>query len=124
VATAAPPGSDVATGDGARPLLPASPSTLPGDTETGAGAHAADPKQRYEKAARLEATDPAAAIAIYHELARGKSPWAANALFAQARLELDRGHRREAARLLRAYLQRHPGGHNAADARALLDVAE
>ncbi len=132
-ATVAPPGSATAapladagsaTGDEARPSASGSPSTGPGDAETGTGARAADPKQRYEKAARLEATDPAAAIAIYRELARSKSPWAANALFAQARLELDRGHRREAARLLRAYLQRHPGGHNAADARALLDAAE
>ena len=125
---AAPPGN--ATGDGVRPPSSASPSTStspstrPENAEPGTGARAADPKQRYEKAARLEATDPAAAIAIYRELARGKSPWAANALFAQARLELDRGHRPEAARLLRAYLQRHPGGHNAADARALLDVAD
>lgn len=114
-------GSGAGDGDGAPQP---SPATRPGSADPGTASRAADPKDRYEKAARLEATDPAAAIAIYRELARGKSPWAANALFAQARLELDRGHRREAARLLRAYLQRHPGGNNAADARALLDVAE
>ena len=85
------------------------------------GADGDDPKQRYEQAARLEASEPTAAIAIYRELARGKSAWAANALFAQARLELDRGRTREAVLLLRAYLRRYPGGNNAADARALLD---
>lgn len=92
--------------------------------ESGPAVLPADPKQRYEKAARLEATEPLAAIAIYRELARGKSPWAATALFAQARLELDRGNRREATRLLRDYLQRHPSGNNAADARALLDTTK
>lgn len=85
---------------------------------------AVGPKQQYEQAARLEASAPAAAIAIYRELARGNSAWAANALFAQARLELDRGNKREAVRLLRAYLLRFPGGNNAADARALLDATQ
>jgi hypothetical protein len=83
-----------------------------------------DAKQRYEQAARLEASEPAAAIAIYRELARGKSVWAANALFAQARLELDRGRKAEAVRLLETYLRRYPGGNNAADARALLEATE
>jgi FecR protein len=83
---------------------------------------AVDPKQRYEQAAGLEAAEPAAAIAIYRELARGKSAWAANALFAQARLELDRGRTAEAVRLLETYLRRYPGGNNAADARALLEA--
>jgi hypothetical protein len=92
-------------------------------SEPGAPAEpAADPKQRYEQAARLEAAEPAAAIAIYRELARGKGVWAANALFAQARLELDRGRTAEAVRLLDIYLRRYPGGNNAADARALLDA--
>jgi hypothetical protein len=108
----------------ARPARQAAPSTHAESAETGADGREAAPKQRYEKAARLEATEPAAAIAIYRELARGNSAWAANALFAQARLELDRGNRREAGRLLREYLRRHPNGNNAADARALLDAAE
>jgi hypothetical protein len=97
---------------------------IEGEREAGHEAHAMELKRRYEKAAGLEATDPAAAIEIYRELARGKSPWAANALFAQARLELDRGHRAEAVRLLQLYLRRYPDGYNAIDARALLETAE
>jgi hypothetical protein len=96
----------------------ATPEATPEATSEAMG----DPKQRYEQAARLEASEPAAAIAIYRELARGKSAWAANALFAQARLELDRGHTAEAVRLLETYLRRYPGGNNAADARALLEA--
>jgi hypothetical protein len=112
--------------------LPPQPAPSPGDATQVAtprrgarpGEHAADPKQRYEQAARLEASEPAAAIAIYRELARGKDTWAANALFAQARLELDRGRTRAAVRLLETYLRRFPGGNNAADARALLEATE
>src|SRR5690606_241687 len=64
----------------------------------------------FERAARLEAKDPAAALAIYRELARGKGPWAANALYAQARLELEQGRRERARPLLLRYLERHPQG--------------
>lgn len=84
----------------------------------------ASPKERYEQAAAMEAARPGAAIVIYRELARGKSGWAAPALFAQARLELERGQRGPARRLLRAYLQRYPRGINAPDARALLAATE
>ena len=48
-------------------------------------------------------------------LAAGSGPWAANALFAQGRLEGDRGHLPEARRVLSAYLARFPRGRNAAD---------
>jgi hypothetical protein len=43
-----------------------------------------------------------------------------NALFAQARLELERGNRAEGQRLLADYLARYPHGPNARDARRLL----
>ncbi|RMH43732.1 MAG: hypothetical protein D6689_04345 [Deltaproteobacteria bacterium] len=84
-------------------------------------APAPSPRDRYDRAARLEATDPSAAAAIYRDLARGAGPWAANALFAHARLELDRGRPARARELLEAYLRRFPRGANAADARALLE---
>jgi len=78
-------------------------------------------KEQYDAAAWLEASQPAAALGRYRELARGSGPWAANALFAAVRLSFDRGDHDEAKRLLSRYLRRFPGGANAADARALLD---
>jgi ferric-dicitrate binding protein FerR (iron transport regulator) len=75
----------------------------------------------YERAARMEASRPRSALAIYDKLAAGRGPWAANALFAQARLQLELGDRDRARRLLRSYLARHPSGANAEDARQLLD---
>jgi hypothetical protein len=81
-------------------------------------------QQRFERAARLEAKNPAAALGIYQQLSRGKGPWAANALYAQARLELERGRPERAKSLLGRYLERHPRGLNAADVRNLLDRIE
>jgi hypothetical protein len=81
-------------------------------------------QQRFERAARLEAKDPKAALSIYQQLARGKGPWAANALYAQARLELERGRPQRAEPLLRRYLERHPQGMNAGDVRKLLAQIE
>jgi hypothetical protein len=57
----------------------------------------------------------------YRRLAAGRGAWAANALYAAARLSLDRGDRTTASQLAHAYLARFPRGANAADARALLD---
>jgi ferric-dicitrate binding protein FerR (iron transport regulator) len=85
------------------------------------GTEAARAQAEYERAARLEAADPQAALAIYDRLARGSGPWAANALYAQARLEVELGRRDHALRLLRSYLVRHPRGANSEDARQLLD---
>jgi len=68
----------------------------------------------------MEKQEPLRAIAIYARLAAGSGPWAANALFAQGRLEGDRGHLPEARRVLSAYLARFPRGRNAADAKILL----
>lgn len=81
-------------------------------------------QQRFERAARLEAKDPAAALALYQQLARGKGPWAANALYAQARLELERGRPERARPLLSRYLERYPQGLNSADVRKLLEQVE
>jgi hypothetical protein len=81
-------------------------------------------QQRFERAARLEAKDPAAALALYQQLARGKGPWAANALYAQARLELERDRPQLAKPLLSRYLERYPQGLNAADVRKLLEHIE
>lgn len=78
-------------------------------------------QQRFDRAARLESKDPAAALSLYRQIARGKGMWAANALYAQARLELELGRPHRAAPLLRKYLQRYPRGLNAEDVRKLLD---
>jgi hypothetical protein len=77
-------------------------------------------QQRFERAARLEAKDPAAALVLYQQLAQGKGPWAANALYAEARLQLERGRPQLARPLLRRYLERYPQGLNTADVRKLL----
>ena len=77
-------------------------------------------RERFESAAALEVRDPLAAARIYRELASGSGAWAANALFAEARLSAERRQREAARALLSAYLDRFPGGPNAADARALL----
>jgi hypothetical protein len=69
----------------------------------------------------MESKDPAAAVAIYRQLARGKGPWAANALYAEARLELERGHEAAARRRLALYLRRFPDGRNAPDVRSILE---
>ena len=77
-------------------------------------------RERFQSAAALEVRDPLAASRIYRELASGSGPWAANALFAEARLSAERGQRDAAQALLSSYLERFPGGPNADDARALL----
>ena len=78
-------------------------------------------QQLFEQATKVERQDPLRALVIYGRLAAGSGPWAANALFAQGRLESDRHHLSEGRRLLGAYLARYPRGPNAADAKLLLD---
>jgi hypothetical protein len=78
-------------------------------------------RMAYEAAERLEPTDPAAALAGYRRLMAGSDGWSANALYAAARLEADRGDHGAARGLLRAYLAKYPHGPNASDARDLLE---
>lgn len=86
-------------------------------------AAAEDARAKYERLLALEASDPAAAITGYLELARGHSRWAEISLFAAARLSADRREAR-ARVLLDMYLRRFPNGANAADARQLLERLE
>lgn len=76
-------------------------------------------RAEYDRLAALEPRDPAVALAGYLTLARGTSRWADPALFAAARLAVDR-HDKRAETLLGIYLQRFPGGANATDAKQLL----
>jgi hypothetical protein len=87
------------------PSVPASPS----------------PRERYETASRLEATNPSKALAVYSELSRSNGPWAANALYAAGRLELEQGREERARQLLEQYAERFPNGQNIEDARKLLE---
>lgn len=77
-------------------------------------------RQRFEQAAALEARDPQRALWIYRGLSEESGAWASNALFALARLELERHMSAQAARDLRRYIQRYPRGLNVSDAHALL----
>jgi len=93
----------------------AAPPSSPAHLAAGATA-----RDQYEAASRLETTQPDSAIAVYRGLARRGGPWGMNALFAEGRLEADRGHGDEARRLLHEYLARYPGGPNADDARRVI----
>jgi hypothetical protein len=77
-------------------------------------------RQRFEEAARLEPTNPDAALALYRGLAASGGAWAATALFAEARLELQEGRPERARGLLERYLRQYPDGANASDAKRLL----
>jgi hypothetical protein len=85
------------------------------------GGAPADARARYEQAAALEARDPEQALREYRAVAAGTGPWAAHALFAAARLELDRGHVAAGRALLEAYAERFPQGPNRDDVRLLLE---
>jgi hypothetical protein len=89
------------------------------DGQSGSRARASS-REAYEAASRLEASDPNAALARYRDLSRGTDPWAANALYAEGRLALERGDKARAERALQEYLARFPTGMNAMDARELL----
>jgi hypothetical protein len=117
----------------ARDVSPTPPAESPREPRAGfdpradgrgtsvASGRAQSPREQYEAASRLEATQPSAAIALYRELAHQGGAWGANALFAAGRLEADRGDHDDARRLLREYLAKYPAGPNANDARELLD---
>jgi ferric-dicitrate binding protein FerR (iron transport regulator) len=81
---------------------------------------AAADRARFERATRLESAEPAKALRIYGELSARSGPWAANALYAAGRLELERGNLGRARTLLKRYLKRYPDGANVSDAKALL----
>ena len=104
----------------ALPELPEPPARPPQTKPRAPRAHASERASQFASAARLEASDPEAALARYRQLASGRGPWAANALYAQARLELERGRSARAATLLRRYRERYPNGTNAADVAGLL----
>ncbi|HSY24232.1 MAG TPA: FecR domain-containing protein [Polyangiaceae bacterium] len=135
-AQAAPAPGPVAQAIGTEPAPAPDPIARPpvaearaasGSSATSAGpgtAMAASPRmssrERYDAASKLEAQKPEAAMAIYGELARQGGAWGMNALFAEGRLEADRGRQSEATHLLEEYLARYPFGPNAEDARRLL----
>jgi hypothetical protein len=73
----------------------------------------------FERAARLESADAPLALALYLSLAAGDDEWAANALYAAARLEIDRGLYQAGAEHLTEYLARFPRGENSIDVRGL-----
>jgi FecR-like protein len=103
------------------PALPVAPPTP--DAAPAPGAAPARPEsaqRRFERATRLEAKAPRAALDLYERLSRGTGPWAQNALYARARLELERGNPQRAEPLLRRYLRRYPQGLNARDVETLL----
>lgn len=103
-----------------RPRTPAN-ATSKGNSTVDARRLAAErDRQDFEQASRLEQTDPAGARARYRKLSETSGPWAANALYAEARLLLDQGRVDAANRLLRRYLARYPSGANAPDVRQLL----
>lgn len=102
------------------PPQPAHHDKKPDATHTHAAPAGPTDQQRYDAAAALELTDPEAATAAYRDLARGKSAWAANALYAMGRLAHERGDTGRAKLALTSYIHRFPRGANVADARALL----
>ena len=83
-----------------------------------------DPRTAYEAAATLEPTDPTAALAAYRQLARGRGPWAANALYAAARLADQEGDAALALTLASQYGERFRDGANAGDAARLVTHLE
>jgi hypothetical protein len=77
-------------------------------------------REDYELAASLESSEPSRALSIYRRLSQSGGPWAANALYARARLLKEGGRNAEAHELLNRYLKLYPRGTNSADARRLL----
>lgn len=85
---------------------------------------ALDDAALFQRASALEARAPGRAARIYVDISRRGGRWSGVALFARARLEVDRGNAATAAPLLRRYLRRHPDGLNARDAREMLNRLE
>jgi hypothetical protein len=108
------------------PIEPAAPAAVEPAPLVAAPSPAApvrsSERERFETASKLESTRPTAALAIYSELSRGSGPWAANALYASGRLELERGQKSRAKQLLELYGRRFPTGQNTEEARRLLET--
>jgi len=111
------------------PPAPAAAPVPEADADIAAGAPRAaaesplagsDLQRRFEQAARREKREPRKALRIYRSLAQEQGPWAQNALYASARLQIELGERTSARAALQRYLDLYPHGANAADARALL----
>jgi len=115
------PTESVVSAASARPPPSPEPAAVPSATTPSSATPPPSPRELYESASRLEASRPDLAVSMYRDLASRGGPWGMNALFAQGRLELDRGHAGEARRLLESYLARYPSGPNADDARQLLE---
>jgi hypothetical protein len=77
-------------------------------------------RDRYRAAEAAEATDPDRALAEYAALAREGGAWGAPALMSEARLAAELHHDADARALAQRYLDEHPDGINAEDARELL----
>jgi len=103
-----------------RPALEARASARDQDDTDTSRAPAETAQQRFDRAALLEASDPGEALRIYASLAAQGGRWGETALYAMGRLELERGHRAAASRVLRSYLREYPAGANAADVAALV----
>ena len=78
-----------------------------------------DRERLFARAASLETANAPLALALYLSLAGGDDAWAANALYAAARLEIDRGLREAGSGHLDEYLARFPEGENAVDVSGL-----
>ena len=113
----AAPGATV-RGD-SEPPAPANPAAR-ASTTVSRPRSSADERERFELASRLEVTDAAAALRIYASLVAHGGRWGETALYAQARLEFELGHRETTVRLLERYLREHPQGTNANDVQTLL----
>lgn len=103
-----------------RPRHAPAPATSPPKPELAKTQERESDGDRYRQAASLERNDPSAALALYHQIEKGGGSWAASALFARARLQLDRGQTVAAKELLSRYLRLYPRGANAAMASRLL----
>jgi hypothetical protein len=111
--------SAIAPEDLPRVQTTASAHASPSATATASAPTTSSSRERYDRAAAIEATHPDEALSIYRELASGTDSWAMNALYAEARLDLERGDKDGARKRFAEYLQRYPTGPNANDAREL-----
>jgi hypothetical protein len=121
------PRAPLAAPEPAAPASTAAPPSAPASLARSAArrqppARTAPPSDRerlFERAASLESANAPLALALYLSLASGDDDWAANALYAAARLEIDRGLHDAGAQHLTEYLARFPRGENVVDVRGL-----